>query len=148
MENTSAAPRGVGDPLPPGCAGIEVHVGELKQLFNSMDPTPFRARDLDPSAEEFIVDWASELHAIGRWPWWCMSIAGRPEETRRLKDAVREFFKQRALSTRRRLRQLFQVGRISLLIGLVVVAASMLIGDIARRRCRRRALAAFCEKAC
>ncbi len=47
-----------------------------------------------------------------------------------MKDAVREFFKQRALSTRRKLRQLFKVGRISLVIGLVVVAASVLIGDL------------------
>jgi hypothetical protein len=27
-----------GDPIPPKCAVIEVHVGELKQLFNAIDP--------------------------------------------------------------------------------------------------------------
>ena len=26
---------------------IQVRVGELRQLFNSMDPSPFRERDLD-----------------------------------------------------------------------------------------------------
>jgi hypothetical protein len=32
-----------GDPIPPKCAVIEVHLGELKQLFDAIDPSPFRA---------------------------------------------------------------------------------------------------------
>ena len=40
---------------------IEVRVAELRQLFNAIDPSPFRERDLDPRAETFIVDWAREL---------------------------------------------------------------------------------------
>ena len=35
-----------GDPIPPKCSVIEVHVGELKQLFNAIDPSPFRDKDL------------------------------------------------------------------------------------------------------
>ena len=54
-----------GDPIPPKCAVIEVHVGELKQLFNSIDPSPFRNKDLDPGAEEFIVGWAKDLPSDG-----------------------------------------------------------------------------------
>jgi hypothetical protein len=50
-----------GDPILPKCSVIEVHVGELKQLFNAIDPSPFRDKDLDPKAEEFIVGWAKEL---------------------------------------------------------------------------------------
>jgi hypothetical protein len=50
-----------GDPLPPKCVVIEVHLAELKQLFNSIDPSPFRNRDLDPKAEEFIVGWAKDI---------------------------------------------------------------------------------------
>ena len=51
--------------FPPGCVLIEVHVSELQQLFNSLDPTPFRDRDLDPKAEEFIADWARDVHRGG-----------------------------------------------------------------------------------
>jgi hypothetical protein len=47
-----------GDPIPPKCSVIEVHVGELKQLFNAIDPSQFRDKDLDPKADEFIVGWA------------------------------------------------------------------------------------------
>ena len=38
-------------------AELELHVGEMRQLFNAMDPAPFRERDLDPNAEEYIVVW-------------------------------------------------------------------------------------------
>lgn len=111
---------------------IEVHVDELKQLFNSMDPTPFRQRDLDPRAEEFIAGWASELHAdlplsllvhVDR-------EAAAADEVEVLQVAVREFFKQRAAVTRRRLRQLLRVGRTSLLIGVAAVAVSIALGDL------------------
>src|SRR6266567_558668 len=28
-----------GDPIPPKCAVIEVHIGELKQMFDAIDPS-------------------------------------------------------------------------------------------------------------
>ncbi len=39
---------------------IELELHDLNQLFNSMDPSPFNAKDLDHDAEEFIVSWAQE----------------------------------------------------------------------------------------
>jgi hypothetical protein len=63
MTNVSATNQkdSAGDPVPPKCSIIEVQVGELKQLFDAIDPSPFRDRDLDPKAEEFIVGWAKDL---------------------------------------------------------------------------------------
>jgi hypothetical protein len=60
MTNTSGTndKPSAGDPIPPKCPVIEVHVSELRQLFNAIDPSPFRDKDLDPKAEEFIVGWA------------------------------------------------------------------------------------------
>src|SRR5262245_49191106 len=40
---------------------IELRVNEIGQLFHSLDPFPFRERDLDKEAEEYIVSWAREL---------------------------------------------------------------------------------------
>jgi hypothetical protein len=42
---------------------IELRVDNLAQLFHTLDPFPFRERDLDKEAEEFIVGWARELAA-------------------------------------------------------------------------------------
>jgi len=72
-----------GDPIPPKCSVIEVHVGELKQLFNAIDPSPFRDKDLDPKAEEFIVGWAKVLRVTQRLLWWWIST-GRPGYPTRL----------------------------------------------------------------
>ena len=58
---TTKEKASAGDSIPPKCSVIEVHVGELKQLFDAIDPSPFRDRDLDPKAEEFIVGWAKDL---------------------------------------------------------------------------------------
>ena len=132
MEKTGAVHEGLGDPLPPDCHVLEIHLGELEQLFNAIDPAPFRERDLDPKAEEFIVGWARELRSEGP-----MALVvsmdrhtGTPEDAAMLKDAIREFFKERATVTRRRLRQLFRLGRTSLMIGLVFLAASIFVGDV------------------
>src|SRR5512142_72875 len=120
-----------GDPLPPKCAIIRVHVAELKQLFNSIDPSPFRNKDLDPRAEEFIVGWAKDMPRdvplalvvdLDR-------PAGLPDEAAVLRDAIHEYFRQRAHAFRQRLRELFRVGRKSLLIGLVALAAAIALGD-------------------
>src|SRR5690348_3041368 len=120
-----------GDPLPPKCAVIEIHLAELKQLFNSIDPSPFRNRDLDPKAEEFIVGWAKDMRREAPL---ALVVdldrpAGLPDEAVVLRDAIHEFFHQRAQAFRQRLRDLFRVGRTSLLIGLIALAAAIALGD-------------------
>ena len=119
------------DGFPPNCALIEVHVSDVKELFNSFDPTPFLKRDLDPDAEEFIAGWARELPS--NVPLGLLVHADRaaapPDATETLHHAVRDHFSRRADATRRKLRLLFRNGRVALLIGLAVVAGSVLIGD-------------------
>src|SRR3954467_13825997 len=103
--------KAAGDAIPSNAVQIEVHVDELKRLFNAMDPSPFRERDLDPNAEEFIVGWAREaprdaqlalLVHLDRPP-------GLQDESAALRDAIHEFFSNRAQVTRRRLRHLLRI---------------------------------------
>jgi hypothetical protein len=121
-----------GDSIPPNCQVIEVHVAELKQLFNAIDPSPFRQKDLDPNAEEFIVGWAREspVDAPLALVVYLDRPAGLPEEAAILRDAIREFFTHRAETSRRRLRQLFRQGRTSLMIGVTFLAVSLLLSDL------------------
>jgi len=120
-----------GDPIPSKCSIIEIHVSELKQLFDAIDPSPFRERDLDPKAEEFIVGWAKDLPRDASL---ALVVdldreAGLPNEAAVLRDAIHEFFRHRAEMYRRRLRELFRLGRTSLLIGIAVLAAAIALGD-------------------
>src|SRR6201988_724663 len=86
-----------GDPLPLKCSVIEVHVGEWKQLFNAIGPSPFRDNDLEPKAEEFIVGWAKELPRDATL---ALVVdldreAGLPDEATVLRGAIQDFFNHR-----------------------------------------------------
>jgi hypothetical protein len=141
----SADRPSAGDQIASNCKIIEVHVAELKQLFNAIDPSPFREKDLDPKAEEFIVSWARDLPAGAHLALlvYLDRHAGLPEEAAVLRDAIHEYFSQRMLASRRRLRQLFRVGRTSLVIGIACLAASLLFGDFIAKAARGQPLGAL-----
>ena len=110
---------------------LKLQVGELRQIFNAMDPAPFRERDLDPNAEAYIIDWARETRRSNPL---CLivGLSREPvtvESTAMLRDAVRTYFARRAKATRVQLRQLFRVGRISLVIGLAFLACAIAVGE-------------------
>jgi hypothetical protein len=120
------------DAIPASSAVIEVRVAELRQLFNSIDPSPFRQRDLAPAAEAFIVDWSREVPSdapLALLVHLDRSV-GPPDETALLGDAVHQFFAAEAEASRRRLRRLFQRGRISLAIGLAVLAGCIGVAQL------------------
>lgn len=124
-------PSSAGDALPRDCQVIEISVAELRQLFNAIDPSPFRQRDLDPRAEEFIVAWATDLPADKPW---ALLVhldrpAGRADEAAVLRESIHEYFGQRVVASRRKLRELFRRGRISLVIALAFLAGSIAVGD-------------------
>ena len=54
--------------------------------------------------------------------------AGLEDEAAVLRDAIHQFFHERA-EVRRRLRELFRAGRTSLVIGLIALAAAIALGD-------------------
>lgn len=109
---------------------IAVHVAAVQNLFDSLDPAPFRERDLDPKVEQYIVGWAREVSP--RRPLELVVHLGRTErgDADVLQRAVRDYFQQRAVAERRSLRHMLHIGRVSLLIGLVVLAAAMVLGDL------------------
>jgi hypothetical protein len=145
-----AEQQAVGDPLSQHYERLDIHVGELKQLFNAMDPVTFRDRDLDPNAEEFIVDWSHEqprsaqlaliVHLSRR--------AATTEDVTSLRQAVREYFALSASHARAELRQLFREGRWSLLIGLLFLGVAIVLGDLLIDLAGRWTTARFWGTAC
>jgi len=119
---------------------LELYLTDSRQLFNSMDPAPFRERDLDPKATAYISNWAWE--APPSWPLSLVVHLGREsaaaDEAAMVSEAVHEYFRRRAIATRHQLRQLFRVGRISLLIGVafpgVAVAAGEFLAGLVREK--------------
>jgi hypothetical protein len=106
---------------------IELRVDDVGQLFDTLDPFPFRERDLDPHAEEYIVGWARELPLDQP----IVIIIHLPPEKASEKTAedVRQsfshYFDYRAGIVRRDLNELFRIGRRSLAIGTLVLVVSI-----------------------
>jgi hypothetical protein len=124
----------VGDPIPANCAVIEVRVATISHLFDTIDPTPFHERDLDPDVVDFIVAWAREIprkKPLALLVHLDRSTSGGDDSVI-VREAVNWFFEQRAKTSRARLRQMFRQGRISLAIGLtaltVLTLAAQFIG--------------------
>ena len=114
-----------------GTEWLDIRVGELRQLFNAMDPAPFRERDIDPNAETYIVEWAQEVRA-GRSLGLVVHLArerAAPEAASMLRESVDDYFRRRAVATRVRLRRLFRVGRASLVIGLAFLVVALALGE-------------------
>jgi hypothetical protein len=122
-----------GATLPADAFVIEVRVSELRRLFNAIDPSPFHDKDLDPNAEDFIVDWAKEAHRDA--PLALLVHLDRPaglaDEADVLRGAIHEYFTRRAQASRRRLRLLLRTGRTSLLIGVAFLGSFAFLGDVA-----------------
>ena len=96
-----------------------------------MDPSPFGDRDLDSKAEDFIMGWARELP-----PDQSLKLVlhlGTPppaEQADATEGAVRHYFAERAEGKRREFRLLMRRGRVSLIVGLLFLAACLTISNL------------------
>ena len=108
-------------------ATIELRLHEISQLFNSMDPSPFREKGLDAGAEEFITDWAEELPK--NLPLELVIHLSSPPVQERgeaaVGEAVRNHFEYRAEQTAARNRQLLRQGWKNLVIGLLFLSVCL-----------------------
>ena len=108
---------------------LELLLAEPRQLYNTMDPAPFRSRDLDPEAEAYIVAWARETRADQPL---ALRIALESDDGNgaMLGESIRAHFAHCARMERRRLAQLFRTGRVALAIGLAVLAVAIVLADL------------------
>ncbi|WP_311044033.1 hypothetical protein [Rhizobium lentis] len=111
---------------------IVLKVDCAARLFNSLDPTPFRERDLDPDAERFIVEWAQEAPRSAR-----LEIVvqlpvqeSAAESAAAICEAIRHNFGDRAAQSRRELRELLREGRRELIVGIPALALSIVFSQL------------------
>jgi hypothetical protein len=119
---------------PPPQATIDINLGKLQQLFNSLDPSPFHDRDLDHDAEEYIVARAEEiarhrpLKLVIHLPQEQLGSADPPS----LERAIHNYFAYRQEQSQRRLRLIFHDGRIALAVGIAFLFVCILIRQVAQ----------------
>lgn len=124
---------------------IEIRVERVSQLFNMLDPFPFRERDLDADAEAFIVGWARELprHAPLRIVVHLPAAEADTPEGRGLPEALTHYFGDQADALSGELKELFRIGRLSLAIGGVVLALCLALARLIAEWTGRETLAGF-----
>ena len=107
---------------------VEMNISHPAQLFNSLDPSPFRERDLDAEAAAWLVDAIRELHGH-RHVKIVVYLPGEADERTHMAvtDAIHNYFHYREIAARFNLRQVFRLGRISLLVGLVFLAVCTML---------------------
>ena len=110
---------------------IELRIAALSELFNSMDPTPFRHRDLDPDAVEFLESWALEFPPKSHFRI-IVHVQTMPAEdpTALVSEAMRNYFDYKSVLALRNLRLLLIEGRTSLVIGIGFLALCLLGADL------------------
>ena len=110
---------------------IELRIVQLSELFNSMDPTPFHHRDLDPDAEKFLESWALQFPQGSHFRI-TVHIEKMPQQDAAplVAEAIHNHFDDKAVLAQRTLRLLMQEGRTSLLIGAGFLALCLFAADL------------------
>ena len=106
-------------------ASIEIHLKTLAQLFDSLDPAPFHDKTLDREAEAYLIESVDEVssktpvHLVIRGP---ESLrASLPE----IDSAIHAHFRRALEHVEWKLRRRMRIGRLALVIGLLVLAVTL-----------------------
>lgn len=101
------------------------------QLFDPMDPSPTVDKDLTDVVQDYIVSSAEELSApsgmllriyLDEWP--------DSDPTDVVSHAVHNHFTRQAALSRAEFRRLMRLGRTTLLIGVVFLAACLVVTNV------------------
>jgi hypothetical protein len=111
-------------------AAIEIRIQRIEQLFDSLDPSPFREKSLDRDFEAYLRDCAGEhssgegLHLVLHAPESLRDRAGDIESAIRAHFAfLLDLSERRARGRRRRYRGV-------VLVGFIVLAGSLLLRQL------------------
>jgi hypothetical protein len=111
---------------------VELKISDPAQLFNSFDPAPFRERDLDADAAEYLVDAIRELR--GHRHVRIVIHLPKAHDARvqaGIQEAIRNYFRYREQAARFDVRQALRLGRASLAVGLLFLATCTAISQLA-----------------
>lgn len=111
---------------------IQLNLRDINQLFNTIDPSPFPEKDLDRSAEDFILSWAQEF-PINEPVDLIVHLRKLPEghQARHLvEEAIHHYFAYRARLNQMEFRRLMRQGRTSLIVGLSFLGLCLLTSQL------------------
>lgn len=106
---------------------IDIHLRELTQLYDSLDPSPFREKSLDRSAEAYLIESVGELPANAAFR---VLVHGPVDMAAHVGDmaaAIHSHFLSLMQQAERRGKRRQRIGRAAILLGSVVLAVALLL---------------------
>jgi hypothetical protein len=113
---------------------IDIQLKNADQLFDGRDPAPFRERDLDEDAVDYIVGAVQELPAKAeiKIVLWISSEPTPGISAETLVQAVRAHFRYEIGRLQRRIREHVRLGQLTLAVGLVVLTVFLTLAELTR----------------
>lgn len=111
-------------------ATIDMRLHRLDQLFDSLDPAPFREKSLDRNAEAWLLDCVAELQGPAPLTIRVVGPESMAPHVLMAGDAIRARFALLAEQAMRRHRRRKRVYWRVLVVGLLVLAASLLLRSL------------------
>jgi hypothetical protein len=110
---------------------VELRLDRLARLYNSLDPSPFREKELDEAADDYIVGSAEDL---GRRPMHLVVLLSEAElkqtNAEDVVASIHHHFEWREQAELRRLHSELRRGRRSLLIGLAFLVTCLVAREL------------------
>jgi len=108
---------------------VEIVLDNVMELYNSLDPSPFRKRELDQAAEEYLYN------AIDDFPLkepmeivvYLLPSKITPDIQESIRSSIHNHFNYRLAAGERELRRTFRNGRKFLILGVIILIAALLI---------------------
>jgi hypothetical protein len=122
-------------PIMGSSGAIELHIKDVSQLFDSLDPYPIQEKDLDDKAEAYIVASVRESRLLpGTMIFHVDQPGDDDKDARLLTEAIQKHFVRKAQLANTELRALMRRGWISLAIGLAFLFAMLALKEILEMR--------------
>lgn len=114
---------------------IDIRLKTSRQLFDGRDPAPFRERDLDDQAVEYLLGALAELPRGSevKLVFWLSDEPSPPLPEGTIVEAVRAHFGYEEEQFNRRVREHLRRAQLSLLLGLAVLVAFLSLAELSGR---------------
>ena len=106
---------------------VEIRLREVRQLFHTLDPAPFREKDLDEDAAQYLLEACREagIHRPLRLLIHLPGSEAQSEAARTLPEAVHNYFAYRERQLRADMLRMLRYGAVSFVIGLTFLIACL-----------------------